>query len=57
MIPTLIKSNELKVNLEKLNTNSGRQRYHVVHGVVRELLARLPGPHKNAPTVSYELGP
>jgi hypothetical protein len=53
----LIKSNELIVNLKKLNTNSGRQRYHVVHGVVRELLARLPGPHKNAPTVAHELGP
>jgi hypothetical protein len=53
----LIKSNELIVNLKKLNTNPGRQRNHVVHGVVWELLARLSGPHKNAPTVAHELRP
>ena len=57
MILMLVKNNDLKVNLKELNTNSGRQRNHVVHGVVRELFARLPGPHKNSPTITHELGP
>ena len=57
MILVLVKNNDLKVNLKELNTNSGRQRNNVVHGVVRELLACLSGPHQNSPTVTHELGP
>ena len=56
MILVLVKNNDLKVNLKELNTNSGRQRYHVVDRDVGELLACLAGPHQNPPAVANDLG-
>jgi hypothetical protein len=44
-------------NLQQLNANSCRQGDHVVHGIVREFLASLPGSHQNTPAVADDLGP
>jgi signal transduction histidine kinase len=47
----------IRLNLKQLNANSCRQGNHVVHGIVREFLASLPGSHQNTPAVADDLGP